>query len=107
MNEQKTAFTATGLVSDQTHAVEILTEIHPEGLSIRVSSSVAHRFNKVVVQVDGFAPVDEIFPASPNMNDVRRIPGWLQAHQGIRSSHADQVFGEQWLFTPAPLVGNG
>jgi hypothetical protein len=44
MNEQKTAFTATGLVSDQTHAVEILTEIHPEGLSIRVSSSVAHRF---------------------------------------------------------------
>jgi len=104
MNEQKTVFTATGLFSDGTHSLEILTETHSEGLSIRVSTPVAHRFNKVVVQVDGFASVDEIFPASPNFNDVRRIPGWLQAHQGIRSSHADQVFGEQWLFTPAPLV---
>ena len=104
MNKQNLTFTATGLVSDQSHALEALTETHSEALCIRVSSPVAQRFNKVVVRVDGFASVDEIFPASPNFNDVRRIPGWLQAHQGIRSSHADQVFGEQWLFTPAPLV---
>ena len=49
MNKQNLTFSATGLVSDQTHALEILTETHPEALCIRVSSPVAHRFNKVVV----------------------------------------------------------
>jgi len=50
MNKQNLTFTATGLVSDQSHALEALTETHPEGLSIRVSSSVAHRFNVSVAR---------------------------------------------------------
>jgi hypothetical protein len=53
MNKQNLAFSATGLVSDQSHALEALTEIHPEGLCIRVSTPVVHCFHKVVVRQRG------------------------------------------------------
>jgi hypothetical protein len=71
---------------------------------IEVHSADAKPLQKVRIRVRGFPGVSEIFPVTPNFNDVRRIPGWLQAHQGIRSEHSDQLFGPQWIFTPAPLV---
>lgn len=97
-------FSAFGLLESHCDSLDLKTTRYADHLEVRVECATAQRWQKVVVSVGGFPAIAEIFPASPNFNDLRRFPGWMQLHQGIRSGHADQLFGEQWLFTPAPLV---
>lgn len=97
-------YTAYGLRDGNRLPLTMTLAERPDGHEIRISSKAKQRPEKIVVTIRDFESISEIFPATPNFNDVRRIPGWLQAHQGIRPEHPDQLFGAQWLFTPAPLV---
>lgn len=97
-------FHATALCGQKEIPLETSDEISAYGREIKISSAAICRPHKIIVEVSGFPDWTELFPATPNFNDVRRIPHWLQAHQGIRPEHPDQIFGAQWLFTPAPMV---
>lgn len=61
---------------------------------------------KVIIKLKDtlFKKVSEIFPTSPNYEDVQMMHPSQTISLGVPEQHPDYHFGTQWFFTPPPLV---
>ncbi|MEO1236848.1 MAG: TIM-barrel domain-containing protein [Planctomycetota bacterium] len=92
-------------MADGTMQASMTTQPGDGGAVSTVELTGQGKISKLVVEVRGVAPVDEMFAVDPNHSDVMYLHPLQVSRQCYHEGpHPDLRFGPQYLFSPPPLV---